>query len=134
MTRIVLDTSAAVDLLLRNAMGAEVRERLLEGELHTVAHLDAEVFSALARLCRAGTLTADSVEARLRLLMTLEMVRLPITGALLAEAWSYRENVTARDALYVAAARRLHGRLLTTDRKLARAVPDVAVDLPAVGE
>jgi predicted nucleic acid-binding protein len=129
VTTIVLDASAAVDLLLRNAMGAEVRTRVLTAELHTVAHLDAEVFSAMARLHRAGTIPADAVEARLRLLMSLDMVRLPITGALLREAWASRGNVTARDALYVALARRLRGRLLTTDRRLARAVPDVAVDI-----
>jgi predicted nucleic acid-binding protein len=129
VTVLVLDASAVVDLLLRNRTGALVRERLGDADLHTVAHLDAEVFSALARLHRAGTLRAGDVETRLRLLASLDMLRLPITGALLREAWTLRENVTARDALYVALARRLKGRLLTTDHRLARAVPTLAVGL-----
>jgi predicted nucleic acid-binding protein len=89
------------------------------------------VFSALARLCRDGTLPGDVVEIRLRALSRLSVLRLPITGVLLEEAWTLRHNVTARDALYVALARRLRGRLLTTDQRLARAVPGLCVDLPA---
>jgi predicted nucleic acid-binding protein len=125
----VLDASAVVDLLLRNRNGEAVRAHLEGGELHTVAHLDAEVFSALARLHREGTLSADAVDARLRVLSRMNVLRLPITGALLREAWALRHNIAARDALYVALARRLRGRLLTTDEKLARAVPELAVEL-----
>jgi predicted nucleic acid-binding protein len=65
VTLLVLDASAVVDLLLRNPNGEAVRAHLEGGELHTVAHLDAEVFSALARLHREGTLSADAVDARL---------------------------------------------------------------------
>lgn len=129
MTALVLDASAVVDLLLRNSAGDAVRKQLDDADLRTVAHLDAEVFSALARLHRAGAVSAEAVAARLRLLAALDVVRLPISGALLQDAWALRENVTARDALYVALARRLRGRLLTTDRRLARAVPDIAVEL-----
>ncbi|MHA6630340.1 type II toxin-antitoxin system VapC family toxin [Pseudonocardia sichuanensis] len=128
---LVLDASAVVDLLLRNRAGDAVRAHLAGTELHTVAHLDAEVFSALARLHRDGALSAEAVDARLRALARMDVLRLPITGALLQEAWALRNNITARDALYVAVARRLRGRLLTTDRRLARAVPGICVDLPA---
>lgn len=126
---VVVDASAVVDLLLRNALGERVRRVLLDAQLQTVAHLDAEVFSVLARLHRAGELAADAVAARLRLLATLDMSRMPITERLLAAAWSLRENVSARDALYVALARTLRTGLLTTDARLARAVPDVAIPL-----
>jgi predicted nucleic acid-binding protein len=125
--RVVLDASAVVDLLLRNAPGERVRRHLRDAELHTVAHLDAEAFSALARLHRAGVLTAAAVEARLRLLATLDMARLPVSAGLLLAAWALRENIAARDALYVALARRLGARLLTTDQRLARSAPDVAI-------
>lgn len=129
MTPLVLDASAIVDLLLLSPEGELVRPHLADADLHTVAHLDAEVFSALARLHRAGTMSAEDVTARLRLLMRFEIQRLPITDALLEEAWGLRDNVAARDALYVALARRLRARLLTTDGRLARAVPDVSVRL-----
>ncbi len=131
MTPLVVDASAAVDLLLRNRNGEVLRPHLDGAELHTVAHLDAEVFSALARLHRGGTLSVEAVDARLRALSRIDMLRLPITGALLQEAWTLRNNITARDALYVALARRLRGRLLTTDARLARTVPEIAVDLPS---
>jgi predicted nucleic acid-binding protein len=129
--KLVLDASAVVDLLLRNRHGDAVRAHLVDAELHTVAHLDAEVFSALARLHRDGALSAEAVDARLRALARMDVLRLPITGALLQEAWVLRNNIAARDALYVAVARRLRGRLLTTDGRLARAVPGICVDLPA---
>jgi predicted nucleic acid-binding protein len=133
VTTLVVDASAMVDLLLRNRNGEVLRPHLDGAELHTVAHLDAEVFSALARLHRGGTLSVDAVDVRLRAMSRLNMLRLPITGALVQEAWTLRNNITARDALYVALARRLRGRLLTTDARLARTVPEIAVDLPSNG-
>lgn len=129
----VLDASAVVDLLVRSDPGERVREFLAadaEPLLLTVAHLDAEVFSGLARHHRAGVLVADEVTGLLQRLGSLAMRRMPITVELLEAAWTLRDNVAARDALYVAAARGLGGRLITTDDRLARAVPDVAVTVP----
>jgi len=57
------------------------------------------------------------------------MRRIPITGSLLDAAWRMRDNIAARDALYVAAARDLGCALLTTDERLARAVPDLVIGL-----
>ncbi len=128
----VVDASAIIDLLVRSDTGERVRRRLTgdtEATLVTVAHLDAEVFSGLARLNRASQLTAGEVEELLRRLSSLELRRVPITGALLDAAWQMRHNIAARDALYVAAARDLGSALLTTDDRLARAVPDLAVGL-----
>lgn len=123
---LVVDAAAVVDLLLRNALGRRVRATLTGNVLWSVAHLDAEVFSALSRLHRSGDLNPDQVQARLRLLAVLQIERLPITLPLLTGAWELRHNVAARDALYVVAAQALQGRLLTTDQRLARAVPDLA--------
>jgi predicted nucleic acid-binding protein len=129
----VLDASAVVDLLVRSDPGERVREFLAaepEPLLLTVAHLDAEVFSGLARNHRAGLLDAQEVTGLLRQLGSLAMPRVPITVELLEVAWALRSNVAARDALYVAAARGLGGRLVTTDERLARAVPDVVATVP----
>jgi predicted nucleic acid-binding protein len=128
---LVLDAAAAVDLLLRNRAGVEVRRRIAEHALWSVAHLDAEVFSALSRLHRDGQLTTDQVAERLGLLASLDVVRAPITGELLTAAWRLRANVAARDALYVAAAAALGCHLLTTDRRLVRAVPGVVLTVDA---
>lgn len=131
---LVLDASAVVDLLLRSTSGERVRTLLTSGDeavLLTAAHLDAEVLSGLARLFRAGELGAEEVTELIERLGTLAMTRLPITADLLRAAWSLRENIAARDALYVALAKATATRLVTTDDRLARAVPDLAAELPA---
>lgn len=125
----VLDAAAVVDLLLRNDLGQSVQKHIEDRALWSVAHVDAEVFSALSRLHRGDQLAPEEVEARLDLLGSFAMERLPITGALLSRAWELRHNVAARGALYVAAAQALDLPLLTTDRRLARAVPDLVIDL-----
>ena len=117
---LVLDAAAAVDVLLDNGRGRGARRHLDNAQLFSVAHLDAEVFSALARLHRDEQLTAQAVSARLALLADLDVTRLPITGPLMSAAWALRENIAARDALYVAAARTLTGKLLTTDDRVSR--------------
>jgi len=129
---LLVDASAAVDLLVRSEPGEQVRRLLMNSRdvtLITVAHLDAEVLSALARLHRAQALTEAEVDELLARLTGLAMQRLPISPDLLLAAWALRDNVAARDALYVAAAHAVQGRLLTTDDRLARAVPDIAVRL-----
>lgn len=129
--RLVLDAAAVVDLLLRSDRGEQVRASLAghhTEELFTVAHLDSEVFSALARLHRAGQLDADEVSTLLGRLTSLAANRLPISGPLLSSAWSLRDNIAARDALYVAAAHALDARLVTTDDRLARAVPEALAE------
>ena len=129
---LLVDASAAVDLLVRSDPGERVRRLLADTEdisLVTVAHLDAEVLSALARLHRGGVLHAAEVTVLLDRLATIDMQRLAITGNLLQAAWGLRDSISARDALYVAAARAVRGQLLTTNDRLARAVPDLAVSL-----
>jgi predicted nucleic acid-binding protein len=129
---LVVDASAAVDLLVRSDPGERVRQFLADTDdisLVTVAHLDAEVLSALARLHRSDVLNPAEVAVLLDRLATLAMRRLVITGSLLQAAWSLHDNVSASDALYVAAARAVRGQLLTTDDRLVRAVPDLAVPL-----
>lgn len=129
---LVVDASAAVDLLVRSDAGERVRRFLTDtGDitLMTVAHLDAEVLSALARLHRGDVLASAEVTGLLDRLTTMTMRRLAITGHLLRAAWDLRDNISARDALYVAATRAVQGQLLTTDERLARAAPSLAVPL-----
>lgn len=129
---LLVDASAAIDLLVRSDAGERVRRFLANTEdisLMTVAHLDAEVLSTLARLHRGGVLNPAEITCLLERLSNIDMRRLAITGSLLQAAWDLRDNISARDALYVAAARAVQGQLLTTDDRLARAVPDLAVSL-----
>lgn len=129
----LLDASAVLDLLVRSDPGERARQLLAsdgDAVLVTVAHLDAEVFSGLARNQRDGQLGVDEVTRLLERLGSLTIQRLPITAELLHAAWGMRDNVAARDALYVAAAQALGARLVTTDQRLARAVPDLVATLP----
>lgn len=68
-----------------------------------------------------------AVDELLRRLATLDVRRMPITGALLDVAWHMRDSIAPPDALSVAAARELGCVLLTTDAPLARAIPDLAI-------
>jgi len=96
------------------------------------AHLDAEVLSALGRYARRNELSSPQVAVRLRALARLPLRRYAV-APLLAEAWGLRENVSLRDALYVALARRLDAALLTTDGSLARA-PGLGVTVIFAGD
>lgn len=128
MSQIVLDAAAVVDLLLDNHLGRAVRRHLPGSDLLSVVHLDAEVFSALGRLHRNGELSAEAVADRLALLDQLAVDRLRITAGLTRAAWSLRDNVAVRDALYVAAAQAVGGLVLTTDARLRKAAPSHTLD------
>jgi predicted nucleic acid-binding protein len=131
---LVLDASAVVDLLLRTDRGEQVSHVLVQRadeDMVTVAHLDAEVLSALARGYRAGELVVDEVTTALRLLGDMVLTRIPIGADLLEAGWELRHNVYAKDALNVALVKALGAELVTTDNHLAKAVPDLVVTLDA---
>jgi predicted nucleic acid-binding protein len=127
---VVLDASAAVELLLGSRTGRHVDRSLRGKTVAAPAHLDAEVLSALGRLARDGSVPEDRVAATLTELARAPVARFPVPP-LLAEAWGLRANLSLRDALYVALARRLEATLITADARLARA-PDLGTPLTVV--
>lgn len=131
MSVVVLDASAAVELLRATRTGRQVARTLRGGMVAAPGHLDAEVLSALGRLARAGALTEERVGRSLAELARAPFRRFPVPP-LLADAWSLRANLSLRDALYVALARRLEATLVTADARLARA-PDLGVPLTVMG-
>ena len=130
MPAIVLDASAAVELLLRTPAGRRAESALRGSRVAVPAHFDAEVFSALGRLVRGGNLEEGLMEPILH-----ELARAPFTRytlrPLLVASWSLRHNLALRDALYVALARRLEAPLVTADARLARA-PDLGIGVTLV--
>jgi|GraSoiStandDraft_51_1057287.scaffolds.fasta_scaffold175568_2 predicted nucleic acid-binding protein len=120
MPSIVLDASAAVELLLRTPAGRRAESALRGSRVMVPAHFDAEVFSALGRLVRGGILKEQLMEPILH-----ELARAPFTRytlrPLLVASWGLRHNLSLRDALYVALARRLEAPLVTADGRLAQA-------------
>ena len=109
-----------VDVLVGTAVGAAVRERIREHQLHAPAHIDAEVLSALGRLQRAGLLSEQQVETLLDRLQAapLDRHRLP---TLLVGAWALRHNLRLVDALYVELGTQLSLPIVTTDARMAAA-------------
>lgn len=131
MPVVVVDASAAVELLRRTPAGRQVGQGLRASTAAAPAHFDAEVFSALGRLARERLMNEALVAPALVALARAPIQRLPVPP-LLEEAWSLRENVSQRDALYVVLARRLEANLLTADSRLAR-VPRLGVSVTVVG-
>ena len=127
---IVVDASAALEILLPGSTGDRARAEIRGNRLAAPAHLDAEVLSALTRRSRAGDLSVDQVDTALARLAAAPIRRYPLQ-ALLIEAWAMRANIAARDALYVALARMLVARLLTADVRLSRA-PRLGVSVTTV--
>ena len=117
---VVLDASAAVEVLLRGVVGHAIRERLAGEELHAPFLVELEVVEALLRNVRAGALSLDRSLEALDDFADLSLVRYPL-GALRDRVWELRENLTAYDAVYVALAEALGAPLVTCDRALARA-------------
>lgn len=118
---IVVDASVVAEILLGSSDGRRIAEELLGGtaDLHAPHLLDVEVTQVLRRAWLRGEMS----EARGRLgLARLEELPIQRHGhlALLGRAWGLRGMVTAYDAVYVALAEVLGGRLLTRDGRLAR--------------
>jgi predicted nucleic acid-binding protein len=117
---IVLDASAAVELLLWSAAGKRVAARISDTTetLHAPHLLDVEVTQVLRRAERTGLVTAQRAYEALLMLTELDVERHD-HGPLLERAWQLRGNCTAYDAVYVALAEGLDAPLLTLDKQLA---------------
>ena len=119
---IVLDASAAVEVLLQTAAGAPMTERLLDPaeSLHAPHLLDIEVAQILRRFVRQGELAPDRARQALDDLASLPLERYS-HEILMSRVWTLRENLTAYYAAYVALAEVLEATLLTRDGRIARA-------------
>lgn len=120
MSLVVLDASAAVEVLLHSSTGADVRRRIAGHELHAPYLLEFEVAEALRHSVRQGQLSPDRGRDALDDLVDLAIVPYPL-GALRDRVWGLGANVTAYDAVYVALAETLDAPLVTCDGRLARA-------------
>jgi predicted nucleic acid-binding protein len=117
--RFVVDASIAVEVLLRTRTGEHVWPTIESATLFAPELLDAEVLAVLRRETLGGRLTEGRAEAALEDLRAWDVDRIA-HRLLVGDAWRFRHNLTAYDALYVAAARACEATLLTADGPLAR--------------
>jgi predicted nucleic acid-binding protein len=116
----VVDASIAVEYLLRTELGEHTAPMIESAELYAPELLDAEVLAVLRReLLRARLKQSRALEA-IDDLRHWHVERIS-HRLLLGRAWSLRHNLSAYDALYVAAAHRHGATVLTADGPLSRA-------------
>ena len=117
---VVVDASAAVEYLLRTELGYVVEGVIANADLVAPELLDAEVLAVVRREVVAKRLSSERAAEAIEDLVDWPIERIA-HRLLLREAWRLRANVSAYDALYVAAARLRGATLLTADGPLARA-------------
>ncbi len=120
---IVLDTSAAIDWLLRTPAGQRIEQRIYahQDTLHSVHLIDVEFVQVLRRLVREGTLSPKRALEAIEDMSALRITRYaPVL--LVQRIWQLRQNLSAYDAAYVALAEKLQAPLITRDQRI-RAAP-----------
>jgi predicted nucleic acid-binding protein len=123
----VVDASVVVEILLRTEIGERAWAVIEPGHALAPDLLDAEVLAVLRREHLRGVLAGRRAEEALADLAHWDIERLAC-ASLVVRAWRYRHNVSAYDALYLAAAHVTGAALLTADGPLARAPPsDISI-------
>lgn len=115
---IVLDASAAVELIFATPSGAAVARRLRAEALHTPAHFDVEVIGAIRRAVVRGLLSDHEGLVAVADFQNLPVRRWP-TKPFVERAYELRSTHTVADGAYVALAEGLAAPLVTCDRRLA---------------
>ena len=119
---IILDTSAAVELLLSLPLSRKVQEHLNRVDWQIIAPqlLIVEVLQVLRRRVIAGYTSLPEADEARDLLSELN-IRLYGHKLFVDRIWELRDNMSAYDASYVALAEASELELLTSDGRLAKA-------------
>ena len=120
MSGYVVDASAAAEYLLRTSLGIKVANIIEGGFLLAPELLDVEVLSVFRRAVLRRQLNEQRALRAIEDLMDWPIDRIPHRSLVWA-AWQHRNNLSAYDAFYVAAARLSDAPLITADGPLARA-------------
>jgi len=116
---IVLDASAAVELVLATRPGAAVARRLRGETVHAPAHFDVEVIGAIRRAVVRGLISDHEGLVAVADFRGLPIRRWPIKP-FIERAYQLRSTHTMADGVYVALAEGLAAPLITCDGRLAQ--------------
>jgi predicted nucleic acid-binding protein len=116
---IVLDASAAVELILATPPGAAVAQRLRGETVHTPAHFDVEVTGAIRRAVVRQLIRDYEGLVAVAEFQVLPLRRWP-TKRFVQRAYQLRSTHTVADGVYVALAEGLSAPLITCDARLAQ--------------
>lgn len=120
MNAVVLDASAAAEIVVRTTIGRRLLALVPRDRTWWVPdHFRVETAGAIRRMLNNELVDVTRANAALEQLLTLP-VTVSRSQPLIAEAWTYRNNLIIHDAVYVVLARHL-APLLTADRRIARA-------------
>lgn len=128
---IVLDASAAVELLLLVPHSERIAARIADEGASAPHLIDAEVGQVLRRYVRKREMSSRRAQQAIADLLQLRLIRHD-HRFILPRAFELRENVTVYDGLYLALAEALGATLLTTDRALVR-VPGCKARVEVLG-
>jgi len=126
----VIDASAATEYLLRTPLGFKVAATTEDASLIAPELIDVEVLSVLRRAVMRREISEQWALLAIEDLVDWSIDRIS-HKPLLWLAWQHRDNVSAYDAFYVAAARISNAPLLTTDGPLSRA-PKLGISIENV--
>jgi predicted nucleic acid-binding protein len=117
---LVVDACFLVDLLSdRGARGAWAAEQAKDEDLTAPTLVQYEVANVLRRLQKSTQISAAEADAAFTDFIALRLALVPFDD-LRVRVWALRENFTAYDASYVAAAELLRVPLVTTDSRIER--------------
>jgi predicted nucleic acid-binding protein len=129
---IVVDASAIVELLAERKAAPAVRRHLASASLASAPEMvDPEVLNGLRRLLWHGLLRPHRAEQAIQDLADLPLQRWR-HGPFRARVWELRDRFSPYDALYVVLAEALDAKLLTADKRMARAAEPL-VDVALAG-
>ena len=117
---IILDASAAIEMLLLTAKGTAIHYRIGKETLHAPHLLDLEVAQVLRRAISLKQVTEQRASAAMSDWLNFSLNRYD-HDLLLPRIWELRKNVTTYDAAYLTLAEILDAPLVTCDQRLAKA-------------
>jgi predicted nucleic acid-binding protein len=122
VTPVVIDASAGAEIAIDSARGRALARLLPPDAVGWVPeHFYAEVLGVIRRRLVIDKSISEAQAASALGRLRRWHLRHAAVEPLIDAAWTYRHNMTAADALYVALAERIGGSLLTADERLASA-------------